>query len=179
MSLKSQTNDRWYLSSKNPLGILINVVTMAGLNINDAPIQFNAIVLEDLHTSPEGLLYQLISKYRGDALRQVYKVIGSADFIGNPVGLFNNITAGVHDVFYEPYQGIVVGEGIQELGFGLAKGAKSLVKKTVFSLSDSFYKVTGSVSKGIPLVISANIRTIFGYYGSTIPGQETIKTSEK
>src|SRR5271156_1369077 len=123
------TNGRWYLSSKNPLGIFINVVTMAGLNINDAPIQFNAVVLEDLHTSPEGLLNQLISKYRGEALRQVYKVIGSADFIGNPVGLFNNITAGVQDVFYEPYHGILVGEGIQELGVGLAKGAKSLVKK--------------------------------------------------
>lgn len=146
-----QANGRWYLSSKNPLGILINVVTMAGLNINDAPITFNAIVLEDLHTSPEGLINQLISKYRGEALRQVHKVIGSADFIGNPVGLFNNITAGVQDVFYEPYQGIVVGEGISELGVGLAKGAKSLVKKTIFSVSDSFSKVTGSVSKGTNL----------------------------
>jgi vacuolar protein sorting-associated protein 13A/C len=177
--LKSQTNGRWYLSSKNPLGILINVVTMAGLNINDAPIQFNAIVLEDLHTSPEGLLSQLISKYRGEALRQVHKVIGSADFIGNPVGLFNNITAGVQDVFYEPYHGILVGEGIQELGVGLAKGAKSLVKKTVYSVSDSFSKVTGSVSKGIPLVISVNVRIIFGYDGPTISSQETIKTSKK
>jgi vacuolar protein sorting-associated protein 13A/C len=142
---------RWYLSSKNPLGILINIVTMAGLNINDAPITFNAVVLEDLHTSPEGLLNQLLVKYRGEALRQVHKVLGSADFIGNPVGLFNNISAGVQDVFYEPYHGIMVGEGIQELGAGLAKGAKSLVKKTIFSVSDSVSKVTGSVSKGLAL----------------------------
>ena len=124
---------------------------MAGLNINDAPITFNAVVLEDLHTSPEGLANQLIAKYRGEALRQMHKVVGSADFIGNPVGLFNNISAGVQDVFYEPYQGILVGEGIEQLGIGLAKGAKSLVKKTVFSVSDSFSKVTGSVSKGLSL----------------------------
>jgi vacuolar protein sorting-associated protein 13A/C len=147
-SLKIVVNVRWYLSSKNPLGILINVVTMAGLNINDAPIVFNAVLLEDLHTSFEGLLNQLIAKYRGEALRQIHKVIGSADFIGNPVGLFTNITAGVQDVFYEPYHGILVGEGIQELGLGLAKGAESLIKKTVFSVSDSFSKITGSVSKG-------------------------------
>ena len=121
---------------------------MAGLNINDAPIVFNAVLLEDLHTSFEGLLNQLMVKYRGEAIRQVHKVIGSADFIGNPVGLFTNITAGVQDVFYEPYHGIVVGEGIQELGFGLAKGARSLVKKTVFSVSDSVSKITSSVSKG-------------------------------
>jgi vacuolar protein sorting-associated protein 13A/C len=104
-----------------------------------------------LHTSPEGLANQLIAKYRGEALRQMHKVVGSADFIGNPVGLFNNISAGVQDVFYEPYQGILVGEGIEQLGIGLAKGAKSLVKKTVFSVSDSFSKVTGSVSKGLSL----------------------------
>jgi vacuolar protein sorting-associated protein 13A/C len=122
---------------------------MAGLNINDAPITYNAVVLEDLHTSPEGLINQLIVKYKNDTLRQMHKIVGSADFIGNPVGLFNNISAGVQDVFYEPYQGILVGEGIQELGLGLAKGAKSLVKKTVFSVSDSLSKVTGSVSKGI------------------------------
>jgi vacuolar protein sorting-associated protein 13A/C len=124
---------------------------MAGLNINDAPVTFNAVVLEDLHTSPDSLASQLVAKYRGEALRQVHKIIGSADFIGNPVGLFNNISAGVQDVFYEPYQGILVGEGIQDLGLGLAKGARSLVKKTVFSLSDSVSKVTGSVSKGLSL----------------------------
>ena len=152
---------------------------MAGLNINDAPIQFNAIVLEDLHTSPEGLLNQLISKYRGEALRQVHKVVGSADFIGNPVGLFNNITADVQDVFYEPYQGIVVGEGIQELGVGLAKGAKSLVKKTVFSVSDSFSNVTGSVSKGIPSSIFVNVRIVVGNDGSPIPSEATLKSCKK
>jgi vacuolar protein sorting-associated protein 13A/C len=129
---------------------------MAGLNINDAPITYNAVVLEDLHTSPEGLINQLIVKYKNDTLRQMHKIVGSADFIGNPVGLFNNISAGVQDVFYEPYQGILVGEGIQELGLGLAKGAKSLVKKTVFSVSDSLSKVTGSVSKGIFLRLCGN-----------------------
>jgi len=63
-----------------------------------------------------------------------------------------------------------MGEGIQELGTGLAKGAKSLVKKTVFSVSDSVSKVTGSVSKGKPLFYVLDRRVIFGYYGSAIPG---------
>ena len=149
---------------------------MAGLNINDAPIKFNAVALEDLHTSPEGLLNQLIVKYRSEALRQLHKVVGSADFIGNPVGLFNNIAAGVQDVFYEPYQGILVGEGIQELGLGLAKGAKSLVKKTVFSVSDSFSKVTGSVSKGTTVgKVTVDIRIIIGNPGSPISGKTTFK----
>jgi hypothetical protein len=32
----------------------------------------------------------------------VYKILGSADFLGNPVGLFSNIGTGVMDFFYEP-----------------------------------------------------------------------------
>lgn len=152
---------------------------MAGLNINDAPITFNAVVLEDLHTSPESLASQLVAKYRGEALRQMHKVVGSADFIGNPVGLFNNISAGVQDVFYEPYQGILVGEGIDALGIGLAKGAKSLVKKTVFSVSDSFSKVTGSVSKGTAQGVEVDYRIIIGDDGPTISGEATIESGEE
>lgn len=90
-------NSRWCLSTSNPLGILTNMATVVGLNINEAPITFNAVVLEDLHSSVEGLLNQLAAKYRGEALRQLHKVLGSADFIGNPVGLWNNITSGVQD----------------------------------------------------------------------------------
>jgi vacuolar protein sorting-associated protein 13A/C len=55
-----------------------------------------------------------------DTLSQVHKIIGSADFLGNPVGLFNNISSGVVDIFYEPYQGFVLNRP-QDLGIGLAR----------------------------------------------------------
>jgi vacuolar protein sorting-associated protein 13A/C len=47
--------------------------------------------------------------------------LGSADALGNPVGLFNNITSGVIDIFYEPYQGFIMSDRPQDLGFGLVK----------------------------------------------------------
>ena len=67
---------------------------------------------------------------------------------GNPVGLFNNLSSGVADIFYEPYQGLVT-DRPQDLGIGIAKGASSFVKKSVFGLSDSVSKFTGSISKGL------------------------------
>jgi len=39
--------------------------------------------------------------------------------------------------------------GNKELGIGIAKGAASLVKKTVFGFSDSMTKVTSSIGKGL------------------------------
>ena len=52
------------------------------------------------------------------------------------------------DIFYEPYQGLVT-DRPQDLGIGIAKGASSFVKKSVFGLSDSVSKFTGSISKGL------------------------------
>ncbi|KAJ2642100.1 Vacuolar protein sorting-associated protein 13, partial [Coemansia sp. RSA 1285] len=80
---------------------------------------------------------------------QVYKVVGSANVLGNPVGLFNSISSGVSDFFYEPYQGFVMSDRPQDFGFGLARGTASLFKKTVFGMTDSFSKFTDSMSKGL------------------------------
>jgi vacuolar protein sorting-associated protein 13A/C len=65
------------------------------------------------------------------------------------VGLFNNLSSGVQDIFYEPYQGLVMTDRPQDLGLGIAKGAGSFVKKSIFGFSDSMAKFTGSVSKGL------------------------------
>ena len=80
---------------------------------------------------------------------QLHKVIGSADVLGNPVGLFNNVSSGVVDIFYEPYQGFIMSDRPQDFGIGLARGTASFFKKTVYGFSDSFAKFTESVSKGL------------------------------
>ncbi|EDP44548.1 hypothetical protein MGL_1030 [Malassezia globosa CBS 7966] len=54
-------------------------------------------------------------------------------------------------MFYEPYYGLIM-HGNRELGFGIARGASNFVKKTVFGVSDSVSKLTGSISKGLAAV---------------------------
>ncbi|KAI7043547.1 vacuolar protein sorting-associated protein 13 [Hortaea werneckii] len=135
-------------SSSNPFMFAVNVLTMSIGNVNDAPIRYNALMLENARLSVGALINNVQSHYVQESLRQVHIVIGSADFLGNPVGLFNNISSGVADIFYEPYQGLVT-DRPQDLGVGIAKGASSFVKKSVFGLSDSVSKFTGSISKGL------------------------------
>ncbi|RVD82950.1 uncharacterized protein DFL_007357 [Arthrobotrys flagrans] len=136
-------------SSRNPLIFFVNVLTMAIGNINDAPVKLNALLLENVRVSVPILLQRIQGHYSQEFLYQVHKILGSADFLGNPVGLFNNISSGVMDIFYEPYQGFVMTDRPQELGIGIAKGATSFVKKSVFGVTDSLSKVTGSISKGL------------------------------
>ncbi|KAI1419606.1 hypothetical protein F5Y12DRAFT_231448 [Xylaria sp. FL1777] len=136
-------------SSRNPIMFFVNVMTMAIGNVNDAPIRLNALLLENARVSIPILTQNISNHYSQEVLFQVHKIIGSADFLGNPVGLFNSISSGITDVFYEPYQGLIMSDKPEDLGLGIAKGAASFVKKSVYGFSDSFSKVTGSFGKGL------------------------------
>lgn len=140
------------LSSQNALMFFFNVLTMAIGNINDSPIKLNALFIENIRV-PMAVLTESIQTHYGQSFfYQVHKVLGSADFLGNPVGLFNNLSSGVLDIFYEPYQGFILNDRPQELGIGLAKGGLKFLKKSIFGFSDSFAKMTGSIAKGLSVV---------------------------
>ncbi|THH01814.1 hypothetical protein EW026_g979 [Hermanssonia centrifuga] len=136
------------LSIRNPFAVVINAITMAVGNINAAPLEMNALAIKDMRLKLPDLQDRILYHYRQEVLRQLYRILGSADFIGNPVGLFTNVSSGVADIFYEPFNGVVM-HGNQELGIGIAKGAASFVKKTLFGVSDSVTKFTSSVGKGL------------------------------
>jgi len=136
-------------TSLNTLMFFFNVLTMAIGNINDAPIKLNALFIENIRI-PMPILAEAIQTHYGQSFfYQVHKILGSADFLGNPVGLFNNLSSGVLDIFYEPYQGFIINDRPQELGIDIAKGGLSFLKKSIFGFSDSFAKVTGSLAKGL------------------------------
>jgi len=137
------------MQTSNPLMFFVNIMTMSIGNVNDAPLRLNALMLENARISVPALMANIQSHYTQECIRQVHIILGSADFLGNPVGLFTNVSSGVADIFYEPYQGLVMTDRPQELGIGIAKGASSFVKKSVFGFSDSMAKFTGSMSKGL------------------------------
>ncbi|KAG0143880.1 hypothetical protein CROQUDRAFT_660682 [Cronartium quercuum f. sp. fusiforme G11] len=134
--------------SRNPLYFLLNAVTMAIGTISGAPITLNQLKIESARMTQGQLINRLIQHYQNQGLSQLYRVLASADFLGNPAGLFSNVSSGVQDLFYEPFNGVVL-HGGGELGVGIARGAASLVKKSAFGVTDSVSKITGSVSKGL------------------------------
>jgi len=137
------------MQPSNPLMFVVNVMTMSMGNVNDAPVRLSALMLENARVSLGSLVGNIRAHYTQEFLGQVHVILGSADILGNPVGLFNNVSSGVAAIFYEPYQGFVMTDRPQELGYGIAKGATSFVKKSVFGFSDSMAKFTGSMSKGL------------------------------
>lgn len=114
-------------------------------------MKFNALVLENILSRKTSLQEVVLEHYKAEALSQIHLVLGSADFLGNPVGLVSTLGSGVTDLFYEPYQGFV-SDRPQDIGIGLARGGISLVRKTVSGLSGTLSKFTGSLAKGLSAV---------------------------
>jgi vacuolar protein sorting-associated protein 13A/C len=93
---------------------------MALGNVNDAPFKFTQLALENTRLSIPSLQERIQLHYQGQVVSQIYRVLGSADFLGNPMGLFTQVSSGVSDIFYEPYQGVVM-HGNKDIGLGIAR----------------------------------------------------------
>jgi vacuolar protein sorting-associated protein 13A/C len=131
----------------NPFTAALEIIMMTIGQVSDANLRYNALVLENVVINRGTLLKLVIQNYRNETLGQLHRLIGSADVIGNPAGLFQNFSTGVTDLFYEPYQGFV-SDRPQDFGLGLAKGTASLIRHTIYGISDSFAKLTGTFGRG-------------------------------
>jgi hypothetical protein len=117
----------------NVTSTLNNLLGSAVVNLDGAPIKLNALVVEDCFCSQQELTSKITKHYIAQAVLEVYKVVGSIDILGNPVGLFSNLGTGVMDFFYEPANGLV--QSPKAFGKGLAK----VKKKINFFLVFYFY----------------------------------------
>ena len=134
------------LSIRNPLAVVLNALTMTVGNINDAPLEMNALAIKDMRLTMPELQSRITYHYRQDVIRQLYRILGSADFIGNPVGLFTNVSSGVADIFYEPFNGVVM-HGNGELGIGIAKVLSKLALSPPRNKSNVAFRVPLALSK--------------------------------
>lgn len=49
-----------------------------------------------------GINQKLMDHYKTTVIKQLYKIFGSLNIIGNPIGLFRNISTGIKDLKDKP-----------------------------------------------------------------------------
>ncbi|KAI8143832.1 hypothetical protein BJV82DRAFT_668275 [Fennellomyces sp. T-0311] len=131
---------------------IVDVLTMAIGSIHAAPLRFNALAVENLRASGPDLANRIYIHYSNQFVNQLHTIVGSADILGNPVGLFNNLSSGVAELYYESWQGFIYSDRPQDLGIGIARGFSGFLRKSVFGVTDSFSKFTASMGKGLSAV---------------------------
>lgn len=110
-------------------GTIVNALGVVITNIEGAPIFFDGVIINDCVDTMQGINKKLIEHYKGSVMRQLYKVFGSLNILGNPVSLFRNISTGFKDLKDKPSEGFV--EGPLEFGKGLAQGTSSLIAHSI------------------------------------------------
>ncbi|OBA25264.1 DUF1162-domain-containing protein [Hanseniaspora valbyensis NRRL Y-1626] len=150
LQFKRNGMDLVTLTQRKKASSFLNALYMTLGNISDAPVTLNSLIMENYKTSANRLKEDIINHYNNEIYSQLLKLVGYADVLGNPIGLLNNLSDGVADIFYNPYQnGYYMNDRPEELGISFSKGGMSFLKKSVFGFSDSFAKFTGSVAKGL------------------------------
>jgi len=135
--------------SINPMTIVFNIAGATLGNIREADLKFYQLEIENKTVIPSDMNEMVGTHYYEQGLRQIFKLIGSLEFLGNPVGLVDHLTGGVKDFFYEPAKGIV--KSPEAFGEGLAKGSVSLIKGA-FGVFGAAGKFTGAIGKGIATI---------------------------
>ncbi|OQR97695.1 vacuolar protein sorting-associated protein [Thraustotheca clavata] len=122
-------------------------------DLDNAPIRLNALVIEHAFGTSGEVTRRVTKYYTRQLWKQVHKVLGSFDFLGNPAGLLDHLGTAVRDLIVEPIHGARTGSGITGTGVGfgkgLAKGATSFVTNFIDGTSDATSKVTGTFGQGL------------------------------
>ncbi|OWZ20915.1 Vacuolar protein sorting-associated protein [Phytophthora megakarya] len=157
----TSTTDRSLLLSllspdmSSVLSTLISAAAALVSNLDQAPIRVPEFYVENLLETTHTLAFYAMQHYLHHGLRSWYSIMGSVDFLGNPIGLVSTLGTGVKDFFYTPAQMLLEDENglrIDNLRTGMTKGSKSLLRNTAVGIFHTTGKITETLGKGIALL---------------------------
>ena len=125
---------------------IVNVIMSVGgafITITDSPLRFSSVIVLNSFQTFDALIWTITKNYIRQGALQFYKVIGSSDMIGNPMGLIDKLGTGVFEFFNEPRKGLL--KGPKEFASGIGKGVKSLVSGVISGGFGSVSRITGSL----------------------------------
>lgn len=110
--------------------------TLCGLvaNIDETKIQLDGYALTRFFGHQSDLVDGLTKHFVPQATRQVLKVLGSVNLLGNPVGLIDDVKTGIKAFAADPAE---------------AEGGKVLIQSTTKGVLNTMAKVTGTLSDGV------------------------------
>ena len=124
----------------------VAVTAMGGLD--DTQLKLGALQISNAFGSKEDLTDRIVKHYIFACMSQIGGVLGSAEFLGNPIGLISNIGTGFKDFFYEPLDGLTGGDGSKSFLEGLKSGTTSLGSHFGEGTFNTMSKMTGALGEG-------------------------------
>ena len=106
----------------------------------------------------KGTLQSLMGKHYIKALlREAVKILGSANVLGDPLGLVQHLGTGMWDFLSKPAVGLFQSAltlGVGQFTAGLSAGSWSLLSHTVYALSNAAWKISKTAHRNVNVVKS-------------------------
>ncbi|CAE1274656.1 VPS13D [Acanthosepion pharaonis] len=115
------------------LKVIKNKMSLHWISFEDATVDLGSYNRQHVFETSTFLINEIKSHYTDELRGQAAKILGSIDFLGNPLGLFNDFTEGISGL-------------IKDGNFG------GLLKNVTHGVSNSTAKVTSSLSDGLTIV---------------------------
>ncbi|CAI7759449.1 unnamed protein product, partial [Closterium sp. NIES-54] len=131
------------------LGAVVQRSVLSLADVQGAPLGLSAWQLEHFFGGPASLGARLERHYTLQLLQALYKVVGSADFLGNPVGLLSSLSASLWDLLASPTHTLLMRRSLAGFAKGVWAGWTSLLRTTLFALSHSASRMSHAASKGM------------------------------
>ncbi|KYQ89086.1 vacuolar protein sorting-associated protein 13 family protein [Tieghemostelium lacteum] len=125
---------------------VIGMVGSVLANIDRAPLHLESWKLDHQFTTPDQLTTSLLSHYKWE----FSKILLYSDIFGAPISLAENITKGINDFISESTKSGL--SNPDDFTKGVAKGAKSLVKNSIYGIFNSASKLSGSIGRAVALL---------------------------
>jgi hypothetical protein len=156
LTIRSSEDAHGLLKSLGPLSnlpmfALVEALKAMVSNVDRAPIVLDSISWDRPFLPPEELVSRMTKHYTNNILYGFYRLVGSLEVLGNPMGLVSNISQGVTGLMDH------TGSGLRDMrqghfgamGKDLALGAASLAAGTVQGVFGSASSLSHAMVKGM------------------------------
>ncbi|GIY47635.1 vacuolar protein sorting-associated protein 13D [Caerostris extrusa] len=136
MKLSLQQIKLSVLTSSNLATDLLQVkkkMRLTLIKFEDATIELNEFLRVHPFETARFLIDSIIEHYKEELKSEAVKILGAVDFLGNPLGLMNDVSDGISKLIHEGSVG-------------------GLIKNVTHGISDSAAKLTSSMSDGLGVV---------------------------
>ena len=104
------------------------ISTILFSSISDAPVRIQGKVIDNIFETWSDILLNLKNFYVKEMLFQIYKIIGTFEFVGNPIMVVNSFMKGARDFVVQPFREFLRSpKNPSRFGIGIAKGTLSLL----------------------------------------------------
>ncbi|KAE9550830.1 hypothetical protein FO519_005958 [Halicephalobus sp. NKZ332] len=129
------------------INVLLKSVGVSLTELQDVVFKLAFFERRNAFYSMPQLQAEVQSHYTLQFIKQLYVLVLGLDIIGNPFGLVRDLSSGVEDLFYQPFQGAI--QGPEEFAEGLALGVTSLFGHAVGGAAGAVSRITGTLGKGV------------------------------